>query len=341
VIRTANEVRRLASSRRMVHSPSNFDGPLEKLVEEFVLPNLPSPERVTACHRLLIDYCNSDDPLFLIRRIKATTRGEVYFTDTNVRFKATDNAPAWWMHFVLFHEIDFSAETFPTVVATIPTHMFEISAHLPHSISSAGWHVAHIGDVNDRNTDFASWDRDELAARFLRNVHPCNCFFLPKRDWQKWGADKTVIGFFSLLYAQRYSAVWSEFVAMSRVDLSKLTRSSDSVRYHYGSSSVVDGLPRVKLEKAPLPSDRHVVPHDDHTVISYSASRLLFKADVIERLADSERFRVVTPEGSYEMSKADFIRAFPKVRETKSYRESRIYHYPKVPAAAAEFLVDE
>jgi hypothetical protein len=341
VIRTANEVKRLASSQRMVHSPSNFDGPLEKLVEEFVLPNLPSPEIVASCHRLLIDYCNSDNPLFLIRRIKGTTRGEVYFTDTNARFKATDNAPAWWMHFALFHGIELSAETFPAVVSTIPTHMFEIRAYLPHSINSTGWHVAHIGDVKDRNTHFASWDREQLAARFLRNIHPCNFFFLPKQDWQKWGADKTVIGFFASLYAERYSEVWSEFVAMSRVDLSKLTRSSVSVRYHYGPSSIVGGSPRVKVEKAPLPSDRDVIPHDDHTVISYSASRLLFKADVIERLADSERFRVVTPEGSYEMSKADFVRAFPKVRETKSYRESRIYHYPKVPAAAAEFLVDE
>jgi hypothetical protein len=340
VIRTANEVKRLASSRRMVHSPSNFDGPLEKLVEEFVLPNLPSPEIVASCHRLLIDYCFRDDPVFLIRGIKGTTRGEVYFTDTEARFKATDNAPAWWMHFVLFHEIELSAETFPTVVATIPTHMFEISAHLPHSINSAGWHVAHVGDVKDGNTDFAHWNHRELTARFLRNVHPCNCFYLPKSNWQKWGADKSIIGFAASLYAERYSEIWKEFVTMSQLDLSRLPRPPQSIRYHYSDSDKrKEQYGAGSLKTTPPLGNR--IADENQKVVSYSASRLLFKADVIERLKDSERFRVVTPEASYEMSKADFVRAFPKVRETKSYRESRIYHYRKPPAAAAKFLVKE
>jgi hypothetical protein len=325
----------------MIDSPSEFDGTLDDLVEQFVLPNLPSPKIVASCHRLLVDYCSSDDPVFLIRGIKGTTRGEVYSTDVGLRFKATDNAPAWWMHFALFHEVELSAQTIPAVVETMPTHMFEINAHLPHSVNSAGWHVAHIGDVKDGNIDFESWDRRELTARFLRNVHPCNCFYIPKGDWQRWGADRTVIGFFASLYAERYCEVWKEFVTLGKVDLSRLPLPSNSVRYHYRGSTKSKDLKVTDSVHVRRPVEDNQVPGSHSKVVSYTASRLLFKADVIERLHDSERFRVVTPAGSYEMSKADFVRAFQKVRETKSYRESRIYHYQKIPTAAAEFLVDD
>ena len=47
---------------------------------------------------------------------------------------------------------------------------------------------------------------------------------------------------------------------------------------------------------------------------------------------------MITPDGTFEMTKADFYRAFPNVVQSRSYREARVYHYPKVPAAAIEIL---
>lgn len=72
---------------------------------------------------------------------------------------------------------------------------------------------------------------------------------------------------------------------------------------------------------------------------SYRASRLLFKAGVIEPLEPHQRFQVVTPEGTFEMTKADFYRVFPNVPRTMSYRVRGIYHYPVVPEAALQFIV--
>lgn len=71
----------------------------------------------------------------------------------------------------------------------------------------------------------------------------------------------------------------------------------------------------------------------------YKATRLLFRAEVIEPLKDSDVFRVHTPEGTFSMTKADFYKVFSNVVKTKSYRDRGIYHYPKIPTKALVFLV--
>ena len=60
---------------------------------------------------------------------------------------------------------------------------------------------------------------------------------------------------------------------------------------------------------------------------------------MIEALKPSDRFQIITPEGTFEMTKADFYRVFPNVVRTRSYKEAGVYHYPKVPEAALEFLL--
>ncbi|MBQ6751225.1 MAG: hypothetical protein IJR02_10745 [Bacteroidaceae bacterium] len=70
----------------------------------------------------------------------------------------------------------------------------------------------------------------------------------------------------------------------------------------------------------------------------YEATRLLFKASVIEPLNDSDVFMVKTPEGTFRMTKADFYRVFNNVVNSLSYKEKGIYHYPKTPEKAKFFL---
>ena len=71
---------------------------------------------------------------------------------------------------------------------------------------------------------------------------------------------------------------------------------------------------------------------------TYKYTRLCFKADIIDPLADEDQFQVDTPEGSFVMTKAEFHKVFPNVVQTPSYRKGRIYHYPKTPHKAARFL---
>ncbi len=72
---------------------------------------------------------------------------------------------------------------------------------------------------------------------------------------------------------------------------------------------------------------------------TYEFSRLGFKRDVIERLGTNQRFQVVTPQGSFEMTRGDFERVFANVVQSQSYRLKGLYHYPVVPEKAEPFRI--
>ena len=74
--------------------------------------------------------------------------------------------------------------------------------------------------------------------------------------------------------------------------------------------------------------------------VVYKYSRLCFMRDQIDQLGINERFRVVTPVGTFEMTRDDFERAFANVARSQSYRLHGLYHYPVVPAKADPFRVD-
>jgi hypothetical protein len=92
--------------------------------------------------------------------------------------------------------------------------------------------------------------------------------------------------------------------------------------------------PGAKRRDGASPTDKRV----GEVKARYSSTRLLFKAAIIEALEPSERFQVITPDGTFEMTKADFYRVFPNVVRSRSYRHAGVYHYPRVPSAALEFL---
>ena len=72
---------------------------------------------------------------------------------------------------------------------------------------------------------------------------------------------------------------------------------------------------------------------------SYPFSRLCFKADIIEPLGLDDTFEVVTPVGTFQMTKREFYADFSNVVASASYRESRIYHFPRPPRRALKYLI--
>ena len=323
---------RRTAKRPLTPSPETFTGTLDDLCERFILPNLPSSQVVDAWHNLLVEYVALRNPLLLIRYMRGTERGAIYRTKEDRPFKATDNAPAWWFHFALFQELVPSVGDFASLVPTIPTHIFEIASQLPVNINKAGWHVAHVFDVKTGDTNYHDWRLRELVSRFLRNVHPCNYFIVPKVDWQKWGGEERVIGYFAQLHKERYPNVWSEFVKLSQGDIGRIPRVSGPISYQYEPAVSSDS------SRSSIGSKTSRPKNGDSQSPRYRASRLTFKADVIEALEPSQTFEVETPDGVFEMTKEDFYRVFPNVVESRSYREGRLYNYSKPPSAALQFL---
>lgn len=69
-------------------------------------------------------------------------------------------------------------------------------------------------------------------------------------------------------------------------------------------------------------------------------SRLAFVRAQIEPLEAEDLFRIETPTGSFEMSKAQFYETFHNVTASRSYRVGGLYHYKTVPSKAEQFRTD-
>jgi hypothetical protein len=307
-------------SARIVSGPTRFDGTLDEFAATYVVPNLPLPDAVEQFHRQLVAYCDEPSAVFLVRQVGDTERGHDYLTGGGDRFRAVDNAPAWAVHYSLFHEVDLQGEPFSHFVDGLPVHMFDVTKVLDASINTAGWHVAHIYDVGDRDTDFRHWTRAQLIRRFIRNIHPCNHFFVPLANWQRYGGDERVIAYFAHLYAARYATIWPDFCALAHAIPTPYHSSFGQLRYTLTSTA-----PAPATGTAPLVTYRH--------------TRLCFKADQIEPLPMDGSFRVTTNVGIFQMTKAEFYRDFANVVQTRSYRAPGGYHYSVLPRRAESYRV--
>jgi hypothetical protein len=313
------------SMRRITAPPEAFDGTLRELHAGWAEKVMLEPDVVEQFHHLLVTYLEAADPLFLIRMVKGTERGTIVRTASGQRLVPTDNAPSWWIHRELFAGRVPARAAFDAFVEEIPSHMFRMPKG--ENISVAGWHVAHIFEVKNGDVSFSAWDRQELVWRMVRNIHPCNYFFVPKQDWQRHGGDPRVIAFFYERFAVKYHAIWAEFLTLAAAAPQRALGDASEHRIAYQPTSRPD-----------LPQRGRGL---DVLAACYSFSRLCFKANVIEPLGMSDRFGVVTPIGTFVFSKMEFYEEFPRVVASASYRVNGQYHFPKPPARAMRFMVSD
>lgn len=106
-----------------------------------------------------------------------------------------------------------------------------------------------------------------------------------------------------------------------------------------GEAGVVNGLKQAALARLASGDVAAAESGRPAPAATYKFSRLCFKRGVIEALGPQESFRVETPVGTFQMTKADFYRVFPNVVKSRSYAEDGIYHYRKLPSQAEEFRV--
>jgi hypothetical protein len=315
-------------SLRIKEAPSAYNGTLSELYDNWAKHVLLAPSAVEEFHRQLCAYMESEDPLFLIRQVTGQERGQTMRTDKGARFRPTDNAPAWWIHYKIFSGQFQQYVSFAEFDESIPCHMFRV--RLPENINNAGWHVAHIFNAKDRNVDFRRWGHDELVRRTARNIHPCNYFYIPKREWQRYGGDPTVVAFFYDKFKSLYRTIWEDFLRL--VGGAPLGVSVGASEYRYSfSAEAVRHEPRIQ---------NTLSMELRGYALQYSHPRLCFKADLIEPLGMNDKFCVVSNDGVFAMTKREFYETFPKVLQSKSYRQNRVYHYLKPPKRALQFKVN-
>lgn len=334
MIRTASDAKICIGNPHLpAAAPVEFSGTLDQFCSRYVLPNLPAPAIVADFHRQLSAYVRGPDPLLLIRQVAGTERRqEPYSTSDGTRFRATDNSPAWWTHSALLQGCRVAPGAFGDVVASMPIHFHFARKLSARTANEAGWHVAHIFDVKDGNTAYLRWSHADAIGRFVRNIHPCNYFLVAECDWQRWGGDRWVIAYFADLYAARYADIWKEFLTIARADASRLEVPAKPIAYSYRSGEGKGGGVSRKLPGSSL---------GDVCAgcAAYESNRLLFRAAVIEGLQPDQPLCIITPMGTFKMTKADIHRVFDNVIRSSAYRDSGYYHYPTVPQKALPFLL--
>ena len=76
-------------------------------------------------------------------------------------------------------------------------------------------------------------------------------------------------------------------------------------------------------------------------MIEYTATRLTFKRDEIERLNDDDYIKIYVSQdnATYKMTKREFYQTFDNVVSTNSYKEIGNYNYGKTPKKALKYLI--
>ncbi len=199
------------SRRPIPFAPSAFHGARSQYIERHLEPLLPDVRVVEAFHRALVGYLGRPDTLHLVRAVAGLERGVPVTARDGSRLIPGDNSPAWWWHAVLYNDL-LDPAVFASYIAATPFHMFK-APNGRETLNAKGWYVAHILGVKNRDVAWADWARQTAAWRFVRNVHPLNVFYVPKKPaaWIDVSGDAGMLASAAAYYRERYGSIWDEF----------------------------------------------------------------------------------------------------------------------------------
>lgn len=267
------------------------------------------PAVVHAWNALLHEWIQTPTlPLFI--RKDAARRGTAPIHPSGRTLVPCDNSPAIWA-FTL--ALEGKCPTLAEVALLAANNGIPVA--LPRlgrfrAFYTAGWKLAHIDGVGlGTHTPLEEVPLDILKAHLWRLLSPSNHFAVPK-VWAGLGEIPEVI------------EVIRNCDALARGDAPR--SAAPSLQAIPPVSVLVETQPR---RNAALRTN------------SYRATRLLFKDEVIERLANEQSFRIETPEGTYEMTRAEFLGTFANVAQSNTYQTTGQYSYSTTPAKARRFLI--
>ena len=163
------------------------------------------------------------------------------------------------------------------------------------------------------------------------------------RDWRNQVAHRSQRN--PIDYDAAYRAVdtvWRLLFLVPLPQAQEVRAIRDELQAQNVSVPVQKGEPKpVQQEQTPAHTKSSLATNHDKVAVVYDYKRFCFKASKIEPLQDDQIFRVVTPDGAFQMTKGEFYRAFPKVVASKSYTEGGLYHYPTLPKSALPYKVTE
>jgi hypothetical protein len=310
--------------------PARFEGRFSQFYEKHIEPNLPSADRVAEFDRRLRQYLTGTDPVHVVRYVTGQTRGTLYRTGEGWQILPTDNAPVWWTH-ALLHSGGAMAEDASALFGTMPDHFFKVGRF--QTLNQAGYHAAHILSAKNRDTDWQSWTRNELARRMLVNIHPCNMFLIAKTEWMRNGGRPDIIAWVTNAYLERYGATMEKFLVDGAQGVSLRGGQVEDPVYQYG----VAEAPKHRARSTPVRgAPRSVSRHDTPGI------RRMKRPMIWRDLVGTDAGLEITMDGARYLLPHDdlvgWVRDHTSALETSSWREGGAYHWPRASVSMLRFL---
>lgn len=169
------------ASRSVVPPPETFAGTIATFVEQYVRPNLPSPEQLVAGTIAVLDYAENDpDPIHIVR---GPAKGQLRY-DNGTRVVDGDNAAPIWIYLQALDGTQpsdlptaFNRGDLPVLMALAQRRRvnWKYGRAMFRSEKDRLWSshlkLAHIYAVGEPGLS--------LCERFVRNLSPVNHFVFP------------------------------------------------------------------------------------------------------------------------------------------------------------------
>lgn len=321
-------------SPRIKPAPPSYEGSYEDFYDEYVEPNLPAPDRVVAFDALLARHFAEADPEYLIRSVLKLDRRESYRNRAGHLLLPTDNSPAWWLHSYLLTDLPLDGLDNAEFFWSVPRHMYDI--RLRTHLAKAGFHLAHIVNAKNRDTQWETWTAAELQRRMIFSIHPWNWCLVGKPEWARNGGRADILDWIQARYVVRYGADYQAW--RKRHGLAEPPMHTNPV---YSYSTETSSRPTSTISEAqPGPRPLRLHPPVAAGGLEHQSNRTFVRRDWKGR---SITLRMALSEGRFAVPHdrlLEWALANTNVENTVSWNRNGLYSWPRATQDMLAFLRD-
>jgi hypothetical protein len=210
--------------------PGSWHGPIESFLTQFIKPRLPAPERLESwCRWITAGIATSR--VVVVRAHGPLKRGTTTVID-GLKVRASDLSPVWAVQQQILHGDPPTEISFAEWALSLPLEHNTVRQRRLDLLNHACFHMAHMFDVGANRLPSPNSALGMREACLLE-LHPSNVFWLPKPQWQHWGASPQVKPHYAALMKHYVPGAWSTFVGMINADTSQLPPLDRKFDYSY------------------------------------------------------------------------------------------------------------
>jgi hypothetical protein len=326
---------------------------------------LPDQDIMIKNHLNLVEYLESESPLYILRKFRNHSNRGSQYTFENHSFTVSDNEPALWVFMETYYqsELDFpyliENQLFPIAFAIKrderPGNVWATVGREHHVFSANGWKHCHIFQCSPLGESISH--KNDLKRRSLRLLSPLNHFpFFSPRKYEMpidYGEDKECIEYviwwlYNHFYTDSNKMYFKAFVEGQNFIIP--IEEPKDIKIDYSIKNKKKGDTEVPEKKKTSENPINKVQPTKQTqvmdaiIFEYTATRFSFRKAIIDTMNDNDVLIInvnssVNHEnnGNFILTKNQIYQTFNNVIESEAYQVKGNYNYTKTPKTAEQF----